>query len=209
MNDALVRTTGYEVTPVERRRARPLPPREPVAQLPQQCDDEARRTIRAVRPHPGLADDALHALIVATRHVSDQAVPGALVAYGNGSRGAMEAVARTLVARGVLDRDLHVVDPAAEGASDAVEAIAATSYPAERVHAGVDAAGLPEPLALLHLAGAVEGPPEEPRRLYERLAPGGVLIVDHDVDDALFRDNGATPLLVPTASGRVAIKPAH
>jgi O-methyltransferase len=45
--------------------------------------------------------DKLFALILATRYVTDHAIPGAIVECG---------VARTLVARGVADRELHLFD---------------------------------------------------------------------------------------------------
>jgi O-methyltransferase len=73
-------------------------------------DEDARRTIRAVRPRTMTADDKLFALIVATRYVVDHEVPGAFVECGVWRGGSQQAVAYTLLERGVTDRDLYLFD---------------------------------------------------------------------------------------------------
>ena len=52
----------------------------------------------------------LYGLILATRYVVDHAIPGSIVECGVWRGGSMQAVARTLLARGVTDRDLHLFD---------------------------------------------------------------------------------------------------
>ena len=52
----------------------------------------------------------LFALIVATRYVVDHQIPGSIVECGVWRGGSMQAVARTLLARGATDRDLHLFD---------------------------------------------------------------------------------------------------
>src|SRR4029078_11499904 len=73
-------------------------------------DEEARQTIRAVRANTMTSHHKLFALIVATRYVAETAVPGAVVECGSCRVASMQAVPRTLLARGVTDRDLHLFD---------------------------------------------------------------------------------------------------
>jgi len=56
------------------------------------------------------SSEKLFALIIATRHVADHGIPGSIVECGVWRGGSMQAVARTLRARCVTDRDLHLFD---------------------------------------------------------------------------------------------------
>ena len=78
--------------------------------LARHYDDEAKATIRSVRRRTMTAEDKLFALIVATRHVADHRIPGAIVECGVWRGGSMQAVARTLLERGAADRELHLFD---------------------------------------------------------------------------------------------------
>jgi hypothetical protein len=108
LNAALTRATGYELV----RAGMATPPRasDRGRRAPARFDPQARDIIRAVRPRTMTAPEKLFALIVATRYVTDHAIPGAVVECGVWRGGSMQAVARTLLARGVLDRDLHLFD---------------------------------------------------------------------------------------------------
>jgi O-methyltransferase len=169
--------------------------------------------------------------------------------------GSMQAVARTLLARGGADRDLHLFDtfegmPAPTGRDvrrggrtaddllasrpptawvwavasleDVRTGMAETGYPAERVHFH---AGLvedtvpgqaPERIAILRLdTDWYDSTRHELDHLYDRVAPGGVIIFD-DYDywegarkavDEFVTAGGHRLLLVPIGSGRMAVKP--
>jgi hypothetical protein len=113
VNAALARVTGFRVvratsparTPGGAPKTRP-----PSARLPNHVDDEARSIIAAVRPRTMTSNDKLFALIVATRYLVDHAIDGAIVECGVWRGGSVGAVARTLVSRGVSDRELHLFD---------------------------------------------------------------------------------------------------
>jgi O-methyltransferase len=112
LNAGLTRLTGYQLVKADRLRRARRPPagRRPRGALPDHYDEEARQTIRAVRDWTMTSHEKLFALITATRYVVDQRVPGAVVECGVWRGGSMQAVARTLLARGVGDRDLHLFD---------------------------------------------------------------------------------------------------
>jgi len=111
LNAGLERTTRHRLVRTDaaatEQRPRPRPRRRG---LPRHYDVEAREIIKAVRPNTMTSHHKLFALIVATRYVVDNAVPGAVVECGVWRGGSMQAVARTLLARGVTDRDLHLFD---------------------------------------------------------------------------------------------------
>ena len=108
VNKGLVRATGY-------RLEKPRPPAPPAPKrrrraIPGYVDDEARQVIRAVRPRTMTSVEKLFALVVAVRHVVDHEIPGAMVECGVWRGGSMQAIARTLLQRGIRDRDLHLFD---------------------------------------------------------------------------------------------------
>lgn len=123
-----------------------------------------------------------------------------------------------------LDRD-HSVWAIAD-LPDVQKGMAETGYPAERIHyhvgkvedtipgEGADAA--PERISILRLdTDWYESTKHELDHLYDRLVPGGVLIIDDyghwegsrkATDDFLAR-TGEKLLLVPMNTGRIAVKP--
>jgi O-methyltransferase len=111
-NAGIYRATGYKlVDPARLPRPAPSKPRGRLAsEVPEHYDDEVKATIRAVRPRTMTAHEKIHALVVATRYVVDNAIPGAIVECGVWRGGSMQAVARTLLERSVTDRDLHLYD---------------------------------------------------------------------------------------------------
>jgi O-methyltransferase len=110
VNAGLARA-GYTIVRTERLAAmKPRRAMRPKRALAAHMDEPARRTIQAVRSRTMTADDKLFALIVATRYVVDHGIPGAFVECGVWRGGSQQAVAYTLLERGVTDRDLHLFD---------------------------------------------------------------------------------------------------
>ena len=261
LNTRLEQATGYTVVRADRSAPRPpQPPPQPPARprrrrLPAHFDQEARETIRVVKPRTMTASDKLYGLILATRYVVDHAIPGAIVECGVWRGGSMQAVARTLLARGVTDRDLHLFDTfegmpppterdrrpdgrlaadmlanraktgkvwAVASLDDVRAGMAETGYPASHVHfhkglvEETVPAGAPAEIAILRLdTDWYESTRHELEHLYDRVPSGGVLIFDdygfwqgarQAVDEFLDR-TGARLLLLPLASGRIAVKP--
>jgi O-methyltransferase len=111
VNAGLSRVTGHKLVKAERPAAPPPPrPPKPKRGIPRHYDEEARQIIRTVKPRTMTAHEKLYALILATRYVVDRDIPGAVVECGVWRGGSMQAVAHTLHARGVTDRELHLFD---------------------------------------------------------------------------------------------------
>ncbi|WP_250006212.1 TylF/MycF/NovP-related O-methyltransferase [Actinoplanes sp. M2I2] len=111
---------------------------------------------------------------------------------------------------------------AVAGLEDVREGFAAIPYPSERIHfvqGPVEStlpAQAPDRIAILRLdTDWYESTRHELESLYERLAPGGVLIIDdygtfkgaREAVDEFVRRTGARLLLVPLGPGRIAVKP--
>jgi O-methyltransferase len=103
VNNALRRATGYGI-------AKAVPPRPRPDRIRRFHDDEAHATMTAVRDWTMTSHSRVFALIEAVRYVADQGIEGAMVECGVWRGGSMQAVARTLLDRGVRDRDLHLFD---------------------------------------------------------------------------------------------------
>ncbi|MET4921672.1 TylF/MycF/NovP-related O-methyltransferase [Streptomyces sp. PSRA5] len=88
---------------------KPKPKPKPAA-LPADYDDEAKEIIRAVKPYTMTSPERLNAFILATRHVVRHNIPGDIVECGVWRGGSMQACAKTLLALGETDRDLHLFD---------------------------------------------------------------------------------------------------
>ncbi|MFJ4936061.1 TylF/MycF/NovP-related O-methyltransferase [Streptomyces pseudovenezuelae] len=101
VNARLRRVTGFEVHRVSR---------SAVPDYPADYDEEAKAVITAVRPYSMTPPERVNALILATRYVVRHRVPGAVLECGVWRGGSMHAVARTLLALGVTDRDLYLFD---------------------------------------------------------------------------------------------------
>jgi hypothetical protein len=122
INRALERLTGHvlvqssSIEDLRKKAARPKPKPKPAAKpkpkqaLPSDYDDEAKEIIRAVRPWTMTGPDKMYALIQAVRYVTRHRIPGDVVECGVWRGGSMQAVARTLIARGDTGRDLHLFD---------------------------------------------------------------------------------------------------
>jgi O-methyltransferase len=255
VNAGLIRGTGYKLVRADSAPPKPKPAPARRRRLPKHWDEEARETIRAVKPYTMTAPEKLFALILATRYVVDHGIDGSIVECGVWRGGSMHAVARTLLARGVTDRDLHLFDtfagmpppadedrrhdgtPAAElltknpktasvwavaSLEDVRAGMQQTGYPSQRVHyhpglveetIPVEA---PDRIAILRLdTDWYESTRHELDHLYDRVPSGGVVVFDdygfwqgarQAVDEFLER-TGARLLLVPAASGRIAVKP--
>jgi O-methyltransferase len=255
LNDGLRRTTGHQIVKV--RPPAPPPPKAKPKRQPfrRYYDEEARATLTAVKPWTMTSYERIFALVVATRYVVDNDVPGEVVECGTWRGGSMQAVARTLMGRGVTDRDLHLFDTfegmpppteqdrrlagpsAAEmlqtrpktnivwaiaDLEDVQAGMAQTGYPHERVHyhpglvQDTIPAQAPERIALLRLdTDWYESTKHELAHLYDRVTPGGVIIID-DYDywegskqavEEFMAQTHARLLLVPIDTGRIAVKP--
>jgi hypothetical protein len=66
--------------------------------------------VRAVRPWTMTSVERIHALIHSVSYISDRAIPGAIVECGVWKGGSMAAVARTLLQRRDVSRDLYLFD---------------------------------------------------------------------------------------------------
>ena len=122
INAGLERTTGYRVVkaaappPPPKPKPKPKPRPRPRARpsrpdrIKRYHDVEARSTMKAVRPWTMTSYFRIFALIVAVRYVLDRGVEGDMVECGVWRGGSMQAVARTLLGRGVDDRELHLFD---------------------------------------------------------------------------------------------------
>ena len=201
------------------------------------------------------AEEKLFALIVATRHVADCGIAGAIVECGVWRGGSMQAVARTLLERGATDRELHLFDTfegmpppqavdrrydgmaaadllagrdrsrhiwAIADLDDVRTGMAATGFPTAHVHyhpglvEETIPAGAPDEIALLRLdTDWYASTLHELEHLDDRVPSGGVIVLDdygywegarRAVDEFLGR-RGEPLLLVPMASGRIAVKP--
>jgi hypothetical protein len=269
VNRALAGATGYRFVKAGTARTGAAP-RKPAAApagggakqkrgpgpLKRYYDDEAREILTAVKPWTMTSYERIFALVVAVRYVAANAIPGDVVECGVWRGGSMQAVARTLVAAGAADRELHLFDtfegmpppteadrrirsgPTAEqmlaeqprsglvwaiaSLEDVQAGMAQTGYPEALVHyhpgrvQDTIPGDAPEQIALLRLdTDWYESTKHELEHLYERLTPGGVLIID-DYDywegsrkavDEFVAQTGARLLLVPIDTGRIAIRP--
>ena len=86
---------------VERRQERPIP---------KDYDESARRILETVRPRTMTTWNKLYGLVLATRYVAANDVPGAIVECGVWRGGSMQAAALTLLEQDRRDRDLHLFD---------------------------------------------------------------------------------------------------
>jgi hypothetical protein len=200
-------------------------------------------------------NEKLFSLIVATRYVLDHGIAGEIVECGVWRGGSMQAVARTLMGRGVTDRQLHLFDtfdgmpepddadrrydgkPAVElleraektaniwaiaSLEDVQAGMAETGYPGERIHfhpglvEDTIPAEAPDGIAILRLdTDWYSSTKHELEHLYDRVPSGGVLIMDdygfwqgaRQATDEFLDRRGEQLLLVPMASGRIAVKP--
>jgi O-methyltransferase len=107
VNKGLRAATGYQIAKVPPARAQKAARRKPLRRY---YDDEARAIITDVKPWTMTSYERLFGLVVAVRYIADHAIPGAMVECGVWRGGSMQAVARTLLARGAADRDLHLFD---------------------------------------------------------------------------------------------------
>ncbi|MFI7383090.1 TylF/MycF/NovP-related O-methyltransferase [Streptomyces sp. NPDC049813] len=223
--------------------------------LPVDYDDEAKETIRAVKPWTMTSPERLNAFILATRYVVRHGIPGDIVECGVWRGGSMQACAKTLLGCGATDRDLYLFDtfegmtpptdedlrrdgtPAADmlarhGKENAIWAYATLDdvrsgfeqvpYPAERVHyvqgkvEETVPGQAPDRIAILRLdTDWYASTKHELDHLYDRLVPGGVLLIDdygywqgsrQAVDEFLER-TGERLLLLRMDEGRIAVKP--
>jgi O-methyltransferase len=108
INNALATTIGYKVV---RARAKPdAAPKAPKPAFPAHYDEMAHPILRAARPYTMTRVEKQYALYLATRHVVEHDIPGAVVECGVWRGGSMHIVARTLLAIGDTSRELYLFD---------------------------------------------------------------------------------------------------
>lgn len=96
------------------------------ADLPADFSDADAALVRAVRPYTMTSPERVVALSRAVEYIADRNVPGAIVECGVWRGGSMLAVARTLLSRGVTDRELYLFDTFDGMASPTEEDVAIT-----------------------------------------------------------------------------------
>lgn len=107
----IARGRRYDEVLALRRRVKSL--QDKVAKNDRQFDDvdaDVLATFEAVRPFTMTGRGKVIALVHAVKHVARANVPGAIVECGVWRGGSMHAIARTLAAEGVTDRDLYLFD---------------------------------------------------------------------------------------------------
>jgi hypothetical protein len=121
-NAGLYRATGYKLVARGELKPPPQPQRQGrlARHMPGYYEPEVKTIVRTVRQRTMTAHEKLNALIVATRYVVDQDIPGDFVECGVWRGGSMQAVALALLDRGVTDRELHLFDTF-EGMSEPTE----------------------------------------------------------------------------------------
>ena len=130
VNKGLRSVTGYELNKARPATARPAgggqraPKKRPQAEpkpaapekvqrerpIPGHYDDDAKKIMHAVRPRTMTGWQKLYGLVLATRYVVANDVPGAIVECGVWRGGSMQAAAYTLLEQDCRDRDLHLFD---------------------------------------------------------------------------------------------------
>jgi len=100
--------------------AQPTPARPRQIKFPHDYDEEAKDTIRAVKPRTMTSPEKLNALIYAVRYVVRHRIPGDIVECGVWRGGSMMTVAKTLLSEGDTQRHLHLYDTY-EGMSEPTE----------------------------------------------------------------------------------------
>jgi O-methyltransferase len=117
INAGLRRATGYQLQKVGRAapmKAKGAGKRRRVAGskrvMRRNYDDAAIRIIRRVKPRTMTSNEKLYGLVLATRYVAQQDIPGDIVECGVWRGGSMQAVALTLAEQGATDRHLHLFD---------------------------------------------------------------------------------------------------
>lgn len=122
-NEALTKTIGYRIIRAQPRAAqqtpspngKPVPPKPeipaaPKPEFPADWDEVAWPILRAARPYSMTRPTKQYALYLATRHVVEHQIPGAIVECGVWRGGSMHVVARTLLEIGDSSRDLYLFD---------------------------------------------------------------------------------------------------
>jgi O-methyltransferase len=136
VNALLTKTTGYQLQKAGRAAAAPQPTARPARpktpkggpkaaggsrrRFPAHMDENAIRVIQRVRPRTMTGKEKLFGLILATRYLAENSVPGDFVECGVWRGGSMQAAALTLIEEGDTRRHLHLFDTY-EGMSEPTE----------------------------------------------------------------------------------------
>jgi hypothetical protein len=180
--------------------------------------------VDAVRPYTSSDSESIGAVVDAARYVARWQIGNAIVDYGGDGGGVIQAIARALVEMNDTTRQLCVI----AGSDDRADAgeikrlVEAAGYPSERVQ-GVTIDPLQQAwdqvgdsIALCRVSvGAYREADIALHQLWDRLSPGGVLMIDgFDTGKAATRvmtemlDRLSEPaLFVRTGNSRVTVRP--
>jgi O-methyltransferase len=103
INQALAKTTGHKIVRVQ---ATP----QVRAEFPPDYDEIALPILRAAHPYTMTRKEKRYALYLATRHVVQHDISGAIVECGVWRGGSMHVVTRTLLAIGDTSREIYLFD---------------------------------------------------------------------------------------------------
>jgi len=218
-------------------------------------DRDVLEICEVVRPYTMTGRDKLIALVGAVRHIARTGLAGDFVECGVWRGGSVHAVARTLAAEGVTDRDIYLFDtfegmtppsekdvradgrPASDllavsdrtrwvwavaSREDVEEGLQTLPYPYERFHLvqGPVETTVPDQapgtIALLRLdTDWYDSTRHELEHLYDRLVPGGVLIIDDygtwqgskQATDEFLAKLDRPPLMHRAGRARIGVKP--
>lgn len=198
-----------------------------IIQLRPHFDGVARDIITEVNTRTVSSQDKLFALILATRYVVDEDIPGDVVECAVWRNGSLQAVAGALSSMDDEGRGLHRFSfgdgrriggrepeqrpgdaQATSGRFDVLDHLGAIeeAIPSEA----------PERVAILRLdLDSYESMSHALEHLYPRVSPGGVVLIDdygwwegaRDAVDHYFKGAGQHLFLAPVGSGRIAVKP--
>lgn len=188
----------------------------PVVQLRPHFDAPARDIITDVASRTVSSQDKLFALILATRYVVAEDVPGDVAECAVWRNGSLQAVGRVLSTMHDEGRRLHRFSVG--GGGDAREEQAGRFGVVDHVGAIEQTipSEAPERVAILRLdLDSYESMSHALDHLYPRVSPGGVVLIDdygwwegaRDAVDDYFKGTGQHLFLAPVGSGRIAVKP--
>lgn len=181
--------------------------------LPRHYDDTARDIITEVKKHTISSHDKLFALILATRHVVDEAVPGDVVDCAVWGTGSLQAIARTLSSLHDEGRQLHRFQGIDKPAVDGGALLEVHDHPGPLEETLPNEA--PERVAILRLdLDNYESMRLALESLFPRVSPGGVVLIDdygwwdgaRKAVDQYFEEADDRFFLMPVGSGRLVVK---
>jgi hypothetical protein len=180
--------------------------------------------VDAVRPYTSSDPESIGALVDAARYVARGEIGSAIVDFGGDGGGVLQAIARALVEMNDTTRQLCSVASSDVGADvgQIKRLVEAAGYPSERVQGvAIDPQQqawdqVPDSIALCRVGvGAYREADIALHQLWDRLSPGGVLMIDGfgggkaatRVTTEMLDRLPEPALFVRTGNSRVTVKP--